>query len=211
MVLTILQNTAFFAEAAHMGFTDLTRAQLVVEGIAISDDLSDWEDDDWDQFSSICRRLGQILNVSNNLINQAPFILPVRYLKRLKEASSISCYYNDNGRALTPANTRYQVLSNFQVQRKSIKARLKEPSTDVPRLTKGSIVPQWADSFHVFLSKCSSAQGCSTMAYVSIKVKAVAGYAPLLHVNQPHSDEHSSVSKEYEHRISHAKDRYEKK
>ena len=58
----ILQNTEFFTKAAQMGLTDLTRAQLVVEGVTNADDLSDWEDDDRDQFSSSCRRPGQILD-----------------------------------------------------------------------------------------------------------------------------------------------------
>ena len=96
------------------------------------------------------------------------------------------------------------MISNLQVQRKAIEARLKEPTPDVPRLTKGSTVPQWADSFRVFLSKRSSAQGCATMAYVSITVEAVLNPGPLLHVNQPHSDENGSVAKEYEHRLSNA-------
>ena len=137
-----------------MGLTALTRAQLVFKSVANADDLSDWEDDDWYQFYSSCRRLGQILDENNNLINQAPFILPVRFLKHLKEASNIAGYYNDIGRALKPMNTRYQVISNFLVQRKAIEEILKEPTPDVPRLTKGSAVPQWDDSFRVFLSKC---------------------------------------------------------
>ena len=204
MVLTLLQNTEFFAEAAQMGINVLTRAQLDVEGVANADDLSDWDDDDWDQFSSSCKCPGQILDINNNFINQAPFILTVGNLKHLKEASNISRYYNYIGQGLTTANMRYQVISNFQVQRKAIEARLKEHTPDVPRLTKVYTVPQWADSFCVFLSKCPSAQGCATMAYVSRTVEAVANPAPLLHVNQPHSDEHSSVAKEYEHRLSHA-------
>ena len=141
-VLTLLQNTAFFTEAAHMGLTNLTRVQLFVEGVANADDISDWDNDDWEQYSPSRRRPGQILDANNNLINQSPFILPVRSLKRLKEAFNIACYNNDIGRALTPKNMRYQVISNFQVQQKAIEARLKEPTPDVPRLTKGSTVPQ---------------------------------------------------------------------
>ena len=125
---------------------------------------------------------GQILDANINLINQAPIILPERSLKRLKEAFNIACYNNDIGRALTPTNMRYQVISNFQVQRKAIEARLKEHTPDVPRLTKGYTVPHLADSFCVFLSKFSSAQRCATMLYVSRTVEAVASSAPLLHV-----------------------------
>ena len=166
-----------------MGLTALTRAQLVVEGVANANDLSDREDDDWDQFSSSCRRTGQIIDTKNNLINQAPFVLPVRSLNCLKEPSNIAIYYNNIGRALTPANMRYQVIFNFQVQRKATEAILKEPTPDVTRITKGSTVPQWADSFRVFLSKCSSSQGCDTMTYVSRTVEAVTSSAILLHSN----------------------------
>ena len=178
-----------------MGLTALTRTQWVVEGVANADDISDWDNDDWEQFSPSRRRPGQILNANNNLINQSPFILPVSSLKCLKEASDISRYYNDIGQACTPANMRYQVISNFQVQHKSIEERLEEPTPDVPRISKGYTVPQWVDSFLIFLFKCSSAQCCTTMVYVSGTVEAVANSAPLLHVNQPHSDEHSSVAK----------------
>ena len=100
------------------------------------------------------------------------------------------------------------MISKFQVQRKAIEAILKKRTPYVPRLTKGSTVPQWDESFRVFLSKCSSAQGCATMAYVSITVKAVANYTPLPHVNQLHSDEHGSVKKEHDHCLSHADARY---
>ena len=96
------------------------------------------------------------------------------------------------------------MISNFPVQCKAIEARLKEPTPDVPRLTKRSAVPQWAESFRVFLYKCSNAQGFATMAYVSRTVESVANSSPLLHVNQPHSDEHGSFLKEYEHCLSHA-------
>ena len=106
MVLTILQNTAFFTKAAQMGLTALTRAKLVVKGVTNANDLGDREDDNWDQFSSSCRCPGQIIDANNNLINKAPFILPVGSLKRLKEASNISRYYNHIGRSPTPANMR---------------------------------------------------------------------------------------------------------
>ena len=69
MVLTLLQNTAFFTKAAQTGLTALTCAQFVVEDVTTADDLSDWGGDDWDQFSASCRRPGQILDTNNNLIN----------------------------------------------------------------------------------------------------------------------------------------------
>ena len=103
---------------------------------------------------------------------------------------------------------RYQVISNFQVQRKTIEARLKEPKPYVPRLTKVSTVPQWDDSFRVFLSKCPSEQGCATMAYVSRTFEAFVSSAPSLHVNQLHCNEHGSTAKKYEHLLSQVDDHY---
>ena len=41
------------------------------------------------------------------------------------------------------------------------------------------------------------------MAYVSRMVEAFASSASLLHVNQPHSDEHGSVAKEHGYCLSH--------
>ena len=70
-------------QSSQMGLTALTRAQLVFEGVANADDLSDREDDDWYQFYSNYRRLVQIFDANNNLINQDSFIIPVRSLKRL--------------------------------------------------------------------------------------------------------------------------------
>ena len=98
-----------------MGLTANTRAQLVIEGIGTTEDLSNWEDDDWDQFALSCRRPGRILDMNGNLVNQAPFHLPLRSLKRLKEASNITRFYDDSRRPLTAMNLRYPVIDNFKM------------------------------------------------------------------------------------------------
>ena len=103
---------------------------------------------------------------------------------------------------------RYPVINNFQVQRKAIESRLTKPTPapDVPRLTKGLTVPQWAALFRVFLTIYSSTQGCATMVYVSLKDKAVVNPAPVpvLVVNQPHYIEHGLVAEDYRHCPLHA-------
>ena len=69
MVLTNLQNTAFFTQAAQIGPASNARAQLVIEGIWTTEDLFNSEDHNWDQFALSCRRPGRILDANGNLVN----------------------------------------------------------------------------------------------------------------------------------------------
>ena len=86
MVFTAIQNTSFFTDAVQMGLLVRTRQTLVNEGISVADDLHELEDDEWDQFSGNCKRPPQIVDPNNAklLINQSPFLVPVKSLKRLK-------------------------------------------------------------------------------------------------------------------------------
>ena len=49
----IKNGYAFFTEASQMGLTALNLLQLIVKGVANDDDISDWEDDNWDQFPRV--------------------------------------------------------------------------------------------------------------------------------------------------------------
>ena len=63
-----------------------------------------------------------------------PFYVRVRSLKRLKVALRVVHYYNSVMRDLTVENIRWTVIDNFNVQRKVLKDKSKETSTDVPKL-----------------------------------------------------------------------------
>ena len=110
MVFTAIQNKSFFTDAVQMGLSVQTRQALVNEWISMADDLHEWEDDEWDQFSSNCKWPPQIVdpNNSNLLINQAPFLVPIKYLKILKEASRIARFYKAFGRPLSQQKMRWQ-------------------------------------------------------------------------------------------------------
>ena len=67
---------------------------LQAEGILTATNLSDWEDNDQDQCCLNCKNPDKIQDLSAGaavgaLINQVPFSVPVRFLKRLKIASRI--------------------------------------------------------------------------------------------------------------------------
>ena len=110
MVFTAIQNTSFFTDAVQMGLSVQTRQALVNEGISVADDLHEWEDDEWDQFAYNCKQPPQIFdpNNANLFINQSPFLVPVKYLKRLKEASRIARFYKAVGLSLSQHHIRWQ-------------------------------------------------------------------------------------------------------
>ena len=53
MFLTAAQTTTFFEDASQMGFSNRTWVHsLQMEGIITISDLSDYEDDNWNQWCS---------------------------------------------------------------------------------------------------------------------------------------------------------------
>ena len=119
MVFTAIQNTSFFTDAVQMGLLVRTRQALANEVISVADDLHEWEDDKWDQFASNFKRPPHIFdpNNANLLINQSPFLVPLKYLKILKEASRIARFYEVVGRPLSKQNMRWQhVIENYAIQ-----------------------------------------------------------------------------------------------
>ena len=207
MVFTDTQITAFFTEATQMGISEHTRQALDDEGVSRVSNLHEWEDDEWDQFTQICKRAPQTFNPNKaqSLINQPTFKVPVKSLKRLKEASRISCSYNDVGRDLSQTNMRWnQVINNFMIQRKALEQKSKDYVPDVSKLQKGTTVASWAGSMRVFLSKVTSSQGIVTMAYVLRKEDQVPIVDPALAPDQPHLLEHVLVKDEYENSLLHS-------
>ena len=100
MVLTAAPKTTLFEDAAHMGLYNRTRVDYIQEeGTLTITDLYDWEDEYWDQWWSICKNPDRIHDPTAGaevgaLINQVPFSVPVRSLKRLRIASRVVRYYN---------------------------------------------------------------------------------------------------------------------
>ena len=96
MVLTIAQTRAFFENEHQIGLSRRTKNHLISEGISTVGDLGEWDHEDWDAFAASCRKPEQIEDPANagNLINQAPFALPVKFLKRLKIASKLIKHYD---------------------------------------------------------------------------------------------------------------------
>ena len=107
-----------------MGLSECTHQALEDEIISTVAGLHEWEDDEWYQFTQNCNRPPRIVDPKNAqaLINQPAFKVPVKYLKLLKEASHIACFYEDVGRDLSQPNMRWnQFIKNFMIRRKAMK------------------------------------------------------------------------------------------
>ena len=78
--------TCFFEDADQMSLKNRTRTNsLVAKGIITVDELKEWDDDDWDQWVSNCKRPDKIAAPNNpaQLIAMAPYSLFVKSLRCL--------------------------------------------------------------------------------------------------------------------------------
>ena len=92
-----------------MGFSNSTfTLSFILEDIASVDDLSDWDDDDWEKWNSNSKKSDRFQNPNNaaNIIAQVPFKVPVNSLKRLNIASKLIRYYDSVSIVLSAANIR---------------------------------------------------------------------------------------------------------
>jgi len=204
MVFTAAQQTAFFTANDQMGLTVCTRAQLGIEGITDIDDLN-WKPDEWDDFAANCRRPGQIPDPANaaQLIHQAPFILPVRSLKRLKVASALVRHYQATGRPLSAANMMWDpVITNFELQFDALKEAIKKDPPKIPKLKKGGSVTKWSPSFETILSQHFGTRGAS-IEYLVRPEAIVPAVAPVLQAGMPHSAVGGSIQADMKLRFSH--------
>ena len=156
MVLTADQQFSFFEDADQMSLKHRTRVySLDVEGIENVDDLADWDDEDWDQWASNCKKPDRIQDPNNaaNLIAQVPFPLSIKSLKRLKIASKLIRYYKLVSVPLTVIKIKWTLMDNFEIQRKSMVGKANQTKPDIPNFSKNSTIAKWDDSIRVYASQ----------------------------------------------------------
>lgn len=203
MVFTNNQRVAFFEDADQCGLSNRTRLKLVAEGITNVEDMTEFEDEDWDNFAYTCKRPPQVADANGALVNVAPYELPVMSLRRLKVASELIRFYTDTGRTLSAANLMWNTVGkNFEVQWKALKTAAKKDSNDVPKLTATSVITNWFDSFVIFLDGEMGVRK-SPLSYVVRENEVVPAAEPVLVAGQPHSVLYGSVKADMIARISH--------
>ena len=76
----------------------------------------------------------------------------------MKPNQAVACnlirYYQTVGRDLTESNIQWnQVMSNFEIQMKSLEERKDEDDPEVPKITKTLRIIKWIEAFQDFLSR----------------------------------------------------------
>ena len=209
MVLTGPQAHAFFTEPAQMGIPVATVAQLAVEGIATVSDLADFDEESLKQVAENLRRpAGRVPDPTPGApqgatIPTPSFVFGAKSHKRLLVACDLVKYYNTTGRDLTVANIRWnQVIKNFEIQWKALKARAKDDDEpDVPKITRALTIIKWSEAFPNFLAQIIGVRTIPLTYVIRATVDVPA--APALANNEPHSTEHGSVEAELVARASH--------
>ena len=178
MVLTGAQITAFFKKADQMAIPNAAVMQLIVEGINMVDDLSEFDKDTIQQIASNLRR-----PPAGN-----PFVFGAKSQKRLIAACEIVRFYKTVGRSLTAANIMWNtVIKNFEIQWKALKDKKDGDEPETPKIAKGLNIMKWSESFRDILHRCIGVQ-MIPLAYV-IRELEVPPAITTLTAGQPHSAE----------------------
>ena len=183
IVFTAAQQVFFFEDADQMGLSNMTcTLSLIIEGIAVVDDLADWDDDDWDQWNSNWKKPERVQDTNNaaNLISQVPFKVSVKSLKCLKISSKLIRYYDSVSTVLGAANIRWVVMNNSEIQHKLLVEKVKQTKPDVPKVVDNTTVAKWDDSIKVHAAQVFGARKATLEYLLRTNDAVVAPHPPLM-------------------------------
>ena len=206
MPFTGAQTTAFFQDADQMAIVNRTATQLATEGIDSVDALGEFEDDDFKQIMSNLQHPPQIPDPADatRLVNDVPYVIGAKSLRRLKVAAHAIRYYQTIARDTTPNNMHYtNTLKHFETQWKALVARTDETDPETPKITRNLKVTRWAEAFVDFLHRVNGIRHIP-LAYVIRSEVEVPAAAPALIRNRPYSAQHESIEGELIARALHA-------
>ena len=188
-----------------------THDQLIIEGIAVVDDLAEFEEKEFKQLVKSLRNPPKIpdLNNTEELVRVAPFVLNAKSLKRLKVAADAARYYNAIGHELTSGNMSWtNVMVKFELQWKSIIEKKKAIPPSVPKITRTFRVTKWSESFINFLNRTI---GVHYVHHFYV-IRTVADWVeppPVLARYQTYCDKYGSVEGELLACLSHTSSIYQ--
>ena len=154
MVLTTAQTTVFFENADQMGVQHATVVQLAQEGIQSIDDLADFDKEALQQLADNLQRLGGRVPNPNpgeadgETIPTPAFVFGAKSQKHLGIACKLVRYYNTIGCDLTVASMCWNnIIKNFEIQWKALKAKKDEDAPEVPKISKSFPIIKWMEAF----------------------------------------------------------------
>ena len=203
-------RTAFFTEAAQMGLTDATRAQIATEGIVVVDDLQDFDKETFRQLADNLRRPGgRVLHPDaaqaalGVTIPTPPFVFGAGSQKRLTVMANLVRYYFSVAVATSATNMVWTTIGrNFEQQWEAIIEKKAATMPAVPKISKSLPALKWIEAMEYFFIRV---YGCryGPLAYVVRLLAAVDPTAPARVTNCPHGIGFDSIAQEMIARLSH--------
>ena len=124
------------------------------------------------------------------------FVFRAKSQKHLGITCELVQYHNTVGHDLTAASMHWNnVIKNFEIQWKALKAKKDEDTPEVPKISKSLPIIKWTETFQDHLHQVISVQ-MIPLAYVTRTNEDVPVVAPPLQVRQLHSEEHGSMEGE---------------
>jgi hypothetical protein len=166
MPFTAAKIVLFFEDQAYMALTCHTATALAAEGIAIPDDLSEFDKEGMDSIYGNLRKPAKVLRAGAAVIcGEIQEIQAYKLLAKsqicLTIGAAASNFYNNIGRALDPDNMMWTVIKRFNKQHKMLMARKMADSTYVPpKLTKNFSTYKWLESYVLCLCQKVGVRNC---------------------------------------------------
>ncbi len=192
---TAAQITLFFQDQAYMSLTACTATALVAKGIAIPDDLFEFDKEGMELIFRNLHKPAKVLcagaaGVSSELQEIMAYEMLARYQIRLMIGAAVPKFYNYIGCTLDPDNMMWTVIQCFHEQHKALLARKVGDSTYAPpKLTKNFSTYKWLELFVLCLCQKIGMHHCP-LEYVVRDILAVPVVAPPLEPLKLHSIEH---------------------
>jgi hypothetical protein len=157
MPFTAAEIVLFFDDQAYMALSNRTTTALAAEGIAVLDDLSEYDKEGMGNIYRNLRKPAKVLcagvaGAGGELQEVQAFNLSAKSQIRLTIGAVIAKFYEDIGCPLNPENMKWTVLKRINEQHKALLARKIGDSSYVsPKLTKTFLTYKWLESFFLCL------------------------------------------------------------
>ena len=187
-----------------MSLSARTRQRLIVEGIELPADLSEYDANGLEKIFLNLTKPAKVAGAGNRLIEVLAYSMSGKSKMRIEGAAKMAKFYETIGRPLDPDNMAWPVIKNFLEQYAALKERKARSSEDttVPKISKAHPVHIWIQSIGIYLSRKVGVRN-AVLSYVIRDTAAVAAVAPPRAVGEPHSEEYGSIEGDQTHRLSH--------
>jgi hypothetical protein len=183
--------TLFFEGVDAMALSNCTHLHLAIEGVPVSNDFNDFDDNGLDAIFTNLTKLPKIQAIhpadiqARRLLEIMVFEVSAKSKMHLKGAMKIAKFYENIDWTLDPDNMTWVVIKSFLEQWKALMEHKKEDVGLPPKLTKSSPVHKWLELMGFYLGKKVGV--CNAhLSYVICLDANVPAIAPPCQAGEPH-------------------------